>query len=96
MARTVEALEHEIRALTAEDRMHLLRDLIAGLDGVRDSDVEKAWLEQSKCRYKQLKDEFVEPIHAEEVFSRARARLDKRRSIRGKVNTLFRHTEMHY
>ena len=33
MAQTIEDIEYEIRSLSADDRMHLLRDLIADLDG---------------------------------------------------------------
>ncbi len=77
MARSVEELEGEIRSLSADERMHLLRDLIADLDGAMEADVEKAWLEEAERRYKELKDGLVEPIPAEEVFARARARLKK-------------------
>jgi putative addiction module component (TIGR02574 family) len=75
MAKTVEDIENEIRSLSVDDRMHLLRDLIADLDGSMDEDVEKAWLEEAERRYKDLKDGDVELIPAEEVFARARARL---------------------
>jgi len=77
MAKTIEDIEHEIRSLNTEDRMHLLRDLIADLDGSMDEDVEKAWLEEAERRYKELKEGEVELIPAEEVFSRARARLKR-------------------
>ena len=77
MAKTVEDIENEIRSLSADDRMHLLRDLIADLDGSMDEDVEKAWLEEAERRYKELKEGEVELIPAEEVFSRARARIKR-------------------
>jgi hypothetical protein len=57
--------------------MHLLRDLIADLDGGLDADIENAWLEEAERRYKELKEGEVELIPAEEVFARARARLKK-------------------
>jgi len=75
MAKTTEDIENEIRSLSVNDRMHLLRDLIADLDGGMDEDVEKAWLEEAERRYKELKDGEVELIPAEEVFTRARTRL---------------------
>ena len=75
MAKTVEDIENEIRSLSVDDRMHLLRDLIADLDGSMDEDVEKAWLEEVERRYKDLKEGEVELIPAEEVFARARVRL---------------------
>jgi hypothetical protein len=57
--------------------MHLLRDLIADLDGSMDKDVDKAWLEEAERRYKEVKAGEVELIPAEEVFAQARARLNK-------------------
>ena len=75
MAKTIEDIENEIRSLNADDRMHLLRDLIADLDGSMDEDVEKAWLEEAERRYKELKEGKAELIPAEEVFSKAKARL---------------------
>ena len=77
MAKTIEDIENEIRSLSADDRMHLLRDLIADLDGSMDKDVEKAWLEEAERRYKEVKSGEVELISAEEVFAQARARLKK-------------------
>ena len=77
MAKTIEDIENEIRSLSVDDRMHLLRDLIADLDGAMDEDVEKAWLEEAERRYKELKEGEVELIPAEDIFSRARARLKR-------------------
>jgi len=77
MAKTIEDIENEIRSLSANDRMQLLRDLIADLDGSMDEDVEKTWLEEAERRYKQLKEGKVELIPAEEVFAQARARLKR-------------------
>ncbi|MCO6413881.1 MAG: addiction module protein [Thiogranum sp.] len=77
MARTVEELEQEIRALSDDERNHLLRDLVADLDGESDPGVERAWLEEAQRRYKELKDGVVESIPAEEVFKSARDHLKK-------------------
>ena len=77
MGRTIEDIESDIRTLSAGDRMHLLRDLIADLDGGMDEDVEKAWLEEAERRYTELKEGKVESVSAEEVFARARTRLTK-------------------
>ena len=76
MAKTIEDIENEIRSLSVDDRMHLLRDLIADLDGGMDKDVEKAWLEEAERRYKEVKEGNVELIPAEEVFARAKAGLN--------------------
>ena len=77
MARTIEDIEREIRTSSADDRMHLLRHLIADLDGGMGQDVEKAWLEEAERRYNESKEGKVESVPAEEVFARARARLIK-------------------
>ena len=77
MSKTIEDIENEIHALSADDRMHLLRDLIADLDGSMDEGVEKAWLEEAERRYKDLKAGKAELIPAEEVFAKARARLKR-------------------
>ena len=75
MTRPIEELEYEIRSLSGDERMHLLRDLIADLDGGMDADVEKAWLQEAESRYKELKEGRVHPIPADEVFAQAKARL---------------------
>lgn len=75
MAKTIEDIESEIRELSADDRRHLLRDLIADLDGDNDQDVEEAWLVEVERRYKEIKESSAELIPADEVFSRVRARL---------------------
>ena len=77
MAKTIEVIEYEIRSLSADDRMHLLGDGLADLDGGMDKDVENAWLEEAARRYKELKEGKVELIPAHEVFTCARARLKK-------------------
>jgi len=75
MARKVEEIETEIRALSDDERIHLLRDLVADLDGVPDPDVEKAWLEEAQRRFTELQQGVVKPVSAKEVFSGARDRL---------------------
>ena len=77
MAKTVEELEREIRSLSDDERVHLLRDLIADLDGKRDKDVEKAWLEEAQRRYRELKEGVAEAIPSEDVFQSARQRIKK-------------------
>lgn len=75
MAKTVEELENEIRSRSDDERIHLLRDLIADLDGKPDEAVERAWLEEAQRRYKELKEGLVETIPAEDVFQSARDRI---------------------
>jgi len=75
MARKVEEIEREIRSLSDGDRMRLLRDLVADLDGNPDPEVEKAWLEEAQRRLQELQQGVVEAVPAEEVFKSARDRL---------------------
>ena len=75
MARKVEEREREIRSLSDDERMRLLRDLVADLDGNPDPEVEKAWLEEAQRRFQELQQGVVEAVPAEEVFKSARDRL---------------------
>jgi putative addiction module component (TIGR02574 family) len=77
MAKSIEDIENEIRALSADDRRHLLRDLIADLDGDMDKDVEESWLVEVERRYKEIKEGGAKLIPADEVFARVRARLKR-------------------
>ncbi|HHH49164.1 MAG TPA: hypothetical protein ENK51_09805 [Gammaproteobacteria bacterium] len=77
MARRVEELEREIRSLSDDERIHLLRDLVADLDGERDPEAERAWLEEVQRRFRDLKEGVVEAVSAEDVFKSARDRLKK-------------------
>ena len=77
MAKTVDEIEREIRSLSDDERIHLLRDLVADLDGGRDPEVEKAWLEEAQRRYEELKSGVVGGMPAEDVFKSARNRLNK-------------------
>lgn len=75
MARKLEDIEREIRSLSDDERNHLLRELVADLDGNPDPGVEKAWLEEAQRRLRELQQGDVEALSAEEVFRSARDRL---------------------
>jgi putative addiction module component (TIGR02574 family) len=75
MARTIEDIERDIRALSAEDKRELLRSLVAQLDPTVDPDVQKAWLEEAQRRYRELAEGKVKGIPGPEVFKRLRSRL---------------------
>jgi hypothetical protein len=75
MARTVQELEAEIRALAVADRDRLLRDLVADLDGKSDPKIEAAWLEEAQRRYGQLKSGKAKAVSAKTVIDKARTRL---------------------
>ena len=54
MAHAVEKIEEEIRSLSAAEKVELLRSLIAELDAPADAEVERAWLEESQRRHRDL------------------------------------------
>ena len=75
MARALRDIEEDIRELEPDERTELLRHLIAELDGTADPDVDRAWLSEAQRRYRELQEDAVEPIPAEEVFKKLRSRL---------------------
>ena len=75
MARAVKDIEKEIRALSAEEKIELLRTLIAELDMPADPNVERAWLETAQRRYRELVEGKVKGVPGPLVFERLRTRL---------------------
>jgi hypothetical protein len=75
MARAVKDIEREIRELSFEDKVELIRTLIAELDAPADANVERAWLETSQRRYRELVEGKVNGVPGPLVFDRLRKRL---------------------
>jgi hypothetical protein len=75
MAKAVKDIEREIRELSSEERAELMRSLIADLDAPADSNVERAWLETSQRRYRELVEGKVTGVPGPLVFDRLRKRL---------------------
>lgn len=75
MARAVKELQQEIRSLSGEEKIELLRTLIAELDAPADPNVERAWLEASQRRYRELVEGKIKGVPGPLVFERLRARL---------------------
>ncbi len=75
MAKAVKEIEQEIRALNSEEKIELLRLLIAELDAPADSNAERAWLETAQRRYQELIEGKIKGIPGPLVFDRLRARL---------------------
>jgi putative addiction module component (TIGR02574 family) len=65
----------KIRALSAEEKVELIRTLIADLDGPEDDGVEQAWLDEAERRHRELIDGKVQGIPGERVFENLRSRL---------------------
>ncbi len=75
MARTVKDIEQDMRTLSADDKVALLRSLIAELDTPTDPDVERAWLEAAQRRYRELVEGKVKGVPGPLVLERLRTRL---------------------
>jgi hypothetical protein len=75
MAKAVKELEQAIRALSGEDKIELLRALIAELDSPADPNAERAWLETAQRRYRELVEGKVKGVPGPLVFERLRAQL---------------------
>lgn len=77
MASDVAQIEAKIRSLSFEDKTELLRALIGELDGPADTNVEQAWLVEAQRRHREIDEGKVQPVPAQQVFDRLRARLKK-------------------
>lgn len=77
MARDLRDLAREIRELGADDKRQLIRALLAELDAPADSNVERAWLEISQRRYRELVEGKIQGVPGPLVFERLRKRLGR-------------------
>lgn len=77
MARAIRDIENDIRALSADEKTALLRTLIAELDTPADANIERAWLETSQRRYRELVEGKVKGVPGPLVFERLRSRLER-------------------
>ena len=75
MAKAVKDIEREIRELSSEERAKIMRSLNADLDAPADANVERAWLETSQRRYRELVEGKVKGVPGPLVFDRLRKRL---------------------
>lgn len=77
MSTTVAEFESKFRALSPDEKVDVIRSLIAELDGPPDTDVEAAWLEESQRRHREIVEGKVSPVPAESVFAKLSARLKR-------------------
>lgn len=75
MPKTVKDIEREILELSAEERAELMRSLITDLDAPADANVDRAWLETSQRRYRELVESKVRGVPGPLAFDRLRKRL---------------------
>lgn len=72
-----EKLEEAVLALPADARAELAHRLIASLDEGADADVEVAAQAEALRRSEEVDRGAVEPVPADELFRRVRARLSR-------------------
>ena len=77
MDKPLEELEAKIRTLTADEKVQLLRSLIAELDGPPEAEAERAWLEVAKVRWQEIVEGKVKTVPRDEVFRKMAARRGK-------------------
>ena len=77
VAKPVKEIEQDIRALSSDEKLQLLRILLAELDAPADANVERAWLETSQRRYRELVEGKVQGVPGPLVFERLRSRLGR-------------------
>lgn len=77
MSESVLELERKIKSLSPEERLELLRSLIADLDGPADEGVEAAWLNEAQRRLEDVKQGRARPVTGEQVFRNLKARLKR-------------------
>jgi len=77
MTTTAAEISAKIRDLTADEKVLLIRTLIAELDGPSDTDVEATWVKEAQRRYQEIAEGRVQPIPAEQVFENLRRRLKR-------------------
>jgi putative addiction module component len=77
VAKAVKEIEEDIRALSSDEKLQLLRSLLAELDAPADPNVERAWLETAQRRYRELIEGKVQGVPGPLVFERLRARLSR-------------------
>jgi putative addiction module component (TIGR02574 family) len=77
MSSEVAELEAKIRSLSEDDKVGLIRALIAELDGPPDADAEHAWVQEAQKRHREIVDGKVQPVPGERVFENLRSRLKR-------------------
>ena len=77
MSTVTAEIEAKIRALSPDEKVDLIRSLIAELDGPADTDVEAAWVKEAQRRHREIVEGKVQPVPGERVFSNLRERLKR-------------------
>ncbi len=71
---SVEELKEEALRLSPEARAYLARELLASLDAMSDTEIEKLWIDEAIRRDEELDSGTARAYPADDVLARARAR----------------------
>ncbi|HEX5726274.1 MAG TPA: addiction module protein [Longimicrobiaceae bacterium] len=76
MAKTLDRLEEELLSLSDPDRLYLLEVLLESVSAEADADegVQRAWIEECRRRYEEIRSGRDELVDHEEVMAELRAR----------------------
>lgn len=77
MSTVTAEIEAKFRALSPDEKVDLIRSLIAELDGPADTDVEAAWVKEAQRRHREIVEGKVQPVPGEQVFANLRERLKR-------------------
>ena len=75
MTQYFEELENIISSLNNDEWIQKFRNLLAYIDGTKDTDVDEEWLQEVERRFLEIKEGRVQPIPADDVFAQAKTRL---------------------
>ena len=71
---SVDELKAEVLRLDPQARAYLARELLASLDTLSETEIEKLWLDEAVRRDEELDSGAARAYPADEVLGRARAR----------------------
>ena len=77
MSTTTAEIEAKIRALSPDEKVDLIRSLIAELDGPADTDVGAAWVKEAQRRHREIVEGKVQSVPGDQVFANLRERLKR-------------------
>jgi len=75
MSRSVDEIKSDLRALSPEEKLIVLDELLASLNNYASADIVEAWRVEIERRVSEIKSGSAKPIPADRVFERARQRL---------------------
>jgi putative addiction module component (TIGR02574 family) len=75
MARPLADIERDIRALSASERVQLLKALMSDLDAPADPDAARAWIDESERRLAEIESGTAKTSPGGDVLKEARSRL---------------------